>query len=361
LSSAALPRLRIALEASALLPPRTGIGRYTALLARQFARRDDVELHLLINAWLPKYWRAFSALKREFTGPRVRWHMRPLPGRLTRRLDRARGGWRLAPPPDIVHGPNYLLPRLTRGAGVITINDLYFLENMEEIVSHNFRSELPDSVARARSIIAISETTAAKIRFFFPNSGARISVIPLGVEDGFRMPAAAAPPPLPEKFFLSVGTTGTRKNLPFIAPALAAAPGRSWVVIGPAGDDERPLRQACDRAGVALLRLPWLPDEQLNGVYRRAEALLAPSRQEGYFYPAFEASVCGCPVVASDIAIFREAAARHRWSLCPPELAAWRERLAEPERLPRPVPAGILDEAGVAAAHLEVYRAAKAG
>ena len=68
-------KLHVALEASSLLPPRTGIGRYTALLARQFARREDVELHLLINAWLPKYPRALAALRREFTGPRVHWHV----------------------------------------------------------------------------------------------------------------------------------------------------------------------------------------------------------------------------------------------------------------------------------------------
>jgi glycosyltransferase involved in cell wall biosynthesis len=352
--------LRIALEASALLPPRTGVGRYAALLARQFARRDDVELHLLINAWLPKYWRALAGLRREFSGPRVHWHMRPLPGRLTRRLDAARGGWRVKPPPDVVHGPNFLLPRLTAGAGVLTINDLYFLENMEEVVTHNFRSELPDSVARARRVIAISEATAEKIRHFFPTVGARLSVAPLGVDDIFRAPPGEAPPPLPEKFFLSVGTTGRRKNLPFLVPAIAAVKDHAWVVAGPAGDDESRLRVACEKAGVTLVRHSWLSDGQLGAVYRRAAALLVPSLQEGYYYPAYEATVSGCPVVARNLPVFAERAASHHWSLCPPDPAEWALRLAHPEQLPRPDPAGLATEAGVAEAHLAIYRDAMA-
>ncbi len=348
--------LRIALEASALLPPRTGVARYVVMLARQFARDESVELHLLINAWRLKHWRATAALGREFAGPRVRLHLRRLPGRFTRPLDRRLGGWGIAPL-DAVHGPNFLLPSLAGAPpGIITIHDLYFLENMESSVTHTYRSELPDSVARSRAIVVVSDVTAAVVRRFFPGSAGKVTVIPPGVDDSFRQPPpdSARLPQLPEKFYLSVGSTGPRKNFPWLAPRLAAA-RIPWVIVGPPGEDEIPLRAACTAHGVDLIRLPGVDDAQLNGLYRRALALLAPSHQEGYFYPAYEASVCGLPVVASDLEIFRTAARRHQWTLAG-DAESWGRALAAPGSLPRPDAAGIATEFEVAASHLALYR-----
>ena len=352
-------RLRIALEASALLPPRTGVARYVALLVRQFSRRDDVELELLINAWRPKHWRAAAALRREFAAPRTRLHLRRLPGRFTRPLDKRRGGWALSPLPAVAHGPNFLLPTLAGAPpGVITIHDLYFLENMESSVTHNYRSELPDSVARARAIVVISEVTAGVFVRFFPGSADKVVIIPAGVADAFRQPPPPATrlPELPAKFFLSVGSTGARKNLPWLAPVIAASPAPlPWVIVGPPDEDEIPLRSACAANGVPLIRLPAVDDAQLNALYRRAQALLAPSHQEGYFYPAYEASVCGLPVVANDLEIFRAGARRHGWTLAA-DAESWGRALAEPEALPRPIAAGIATESEIAESHLALYR-----
>lgn len=357
---------RLALEASALLPPRTGIGRYAAALVRQFARDPEIELTLLINAWLPKYAAAVREVRREFAGPRVHWRIRWLPGRLTRKLDGWHGGWRMSPRPDLVHGPNFLLPRVAGAPpGIITINDLYFLENMEEEVVHNYRSELPDSVKRARAVVAISETTAAAIRRYFPTSGEKLAVIPLGVAEEFLRAPAGPPPPLPARFVLSVGSTGKRKNLPALASALAGS-GLGWLVAGPAGDDEAPLRAACARAGVALERRAWLSDSELNHAYRHAAALVAPSRQEGHFFPAYEATAAGCPVVASDLPVFRDGAARHGWTLVPVgngagDEPAWRAALAAVETLPKPRASGLVTETECAARHLALYRKIAAG
>jgi alpha-1,3-rhamnosyl/mannosyltransferase len=181
------------------------------------------------------------------------------------------------------------------------------------------------------------------------------------VDDSFRAATGEPPPPLPEKFFLSVGTTGRRKNLPFLAPVIAAAQEHAWIVAGPVGDDEARLRAACERSGVRLVRFDWLSDGQLGAVYRKAAALLVPSLQEGYYYPAYEATVSGCPVVARDLPVFAASAAAHRWSLCPPDPGAWVQRLARPDQLPRPDPAGLATEVEVAQAHLAVYHRAMSG
>lgn len=46
--------------------------------------------------------------------------------------------------------------------------------------------------------------------------------------------------------------------------------------------------------------------EELGALYSQAEALVFPSRFEGFGWPPIEAQACGCPVIASDIPSARE-------------------------------------------------------
>lgn len=52
--------------------------------------------------------------------------------------------------------------------------------------------------------------------------------------------------------------------------------------------------------GDAVTFAGWVSPEELVAKYRRAEALLVPSRYEPFGIVALEAIACGCPVVASD-------------------------------------------------------------
>jgi glycosyltransferase involved in cell wall biosynthesis len=48
--------------------------------------------------------------------------------------------------------------------------------------------------------------------------------------------------------------------------------------------------------------------EELNALYSQSEALVFPSLMEGFGWPVVEAQACGCPVIASDIAVIKEIA-----------------------------------------------------
>ena len=60
--------------------------------------------------------------------------------------------------------------------------------------------------------------------------------------------------------------------------------------------------------GDALLEAVGLSNEQLEGLYSCALALLFPSLEEGFGWPILEAQACGCPVVTTDRAPMNDVA-----------------------------------------------------
>jgi len=51
-----------------------------------------------------------------------------------------------------------------------------------------------------------------------------------------------------------------------------------------------------------------VPHDELVDLYRRASALVFPSRYEGFGQPVLEALACACPVACSDLPPLREVA-----------------------------------------------------
>ena len=57
-----------------------------------------------------------------------------------------------------------------------------------------------------------------------------------------------------------------------------------------------------------MIWLPHAPQDDVATLIQNAGALMQPSVYEGFGLPVLEAMACGCPVVATNIAPFREIA-----------------------------------------------------
>jgi glycosyltransferase involved in cell wall biosynthesis len=102
------------------------------------------------------------------------------------------------------------------------------------------------------------------------------------------------------------------KNQEALVRALTTPPAGDAVLVlpgAPTAYEER-LRALADELGVAarVRFVDWVSDEDLEGLYRLATAVLLPSRLEGFGLPVLEAMARGVPVVCSSTTSLGEVA-----------------------------------------------------
>jgi glycosyltransferase involved in cell wall biosynthesis len=103
---------------------------------------------------------------------------------------------------------------------------------------------------------------------------------------------------------LTVSAKRPHKNLRRLLSALALVdPGRRPVLVLPGypTPHERELRARADELGIAseVRFFGWVPDTQLEDLYRAADAFVFPSLAEGFGLPVLEAMARGIPVATS--------------------------------------------------------------
>lgn len=110
--------------------------------------------------------------------------------------------------------------------------------------------------------------------------------------------------PRPRKTILWVGRPDPYKNLTGLIEAFARARKRNFFPIqlrlaGPRDDRYPEASHAASRFDVQndVSWLGYVPDAQLVREYQNADALVLPSRYEGFGLPIIEAMACGTPVI----------------------------------------------------------------
>jgi glycosyltransferase involved in cell wall biosynthesis len=210
-------------------------------------------------------------------------------------------------PGDLVHATSLAVPPPGRRPLVVTVHDLV-VERAPELLTPRgvafHRRGLDLARREAAAVVVPSAATAADLAGagFVPD---RIHVAAHGIDpvppdpgtgpDGQALQRVGVRGP----FALFVGTVEPRKGIADAVTALGIVrrrhPDLSLVVVGAPGWGEPP---DLDRPGVVVLGP--VGDDVLDACYRRAVALVLPSRYEGFGLPVAEAMGRGCPVVVSD-------------------------------------------------------------
>lgn len=206
-----------------------------------------------------------------------------------------------------------------RGArSVIFVHDLIPLTHPEycrpgEHERHAAR--MRTALAIASGIIVNSQDTLDALRNYAAKAGLACPpaiVAPLGS----CLPALAPRPrPIEEPYFVMLGTIEPRKNhwlllnvwrriverLGAAAPRLLLIGQRGWEC-----ENVVDMLERCDQLRGIVLEQVACADAELVAALHHARALVLPSFAEGYGMPVVEALSLGVPVIASDLAVFRE-------------------------------------------------------
>lgn len=297
--------LRLALDATALLGPRTGVGAVTTEVLRRLAPRAGLDVTAFAVTWRGRG---------ELAGrvpPGVRVASRPLPARparmIWRRVDHPAVEWWTGEV-DVVHGPNAVVPPTRAAARVLTVHDLTAVHHPEMCTPDvlHYPTHIRRAVEAGAWVHTVSAFVGREVVDILDVPPERVVVIPNG-------PSAipTADPAVGRRlaggrpYLLFVGTIEPRKDVPLLIEAfdLVAAdhPDLLLVLAGPDGwgvdDMERALLAAHHRDRVT--RLGWVDDDARAALLAGAEALVYPSRYEGFGLPILEANAARTPVVAT--------------------------------------------------------------
>jgi glycosyltransferase involved in cell wall biosynthesis len=338
--------LRLAFDATEAFRPRPqGMGRYSDELLRAFAKDPRLELSLFCRS-----------VHRPVAERLAVWGSPPCGVFFRRR--------RFGVEADLWHGPANRL--LYRGSlpSVLTLHDVA----PQLGYARDRRRQLAREISRAAAVITPSLHSAGGIREQFGLPEGRIRVIPWAPPSGFgpRPPGEVEEVCRryglrPGRYILHLGSRVSRKNPRAIFGAPRGILGEFDLDLAVSGEpqpDEAELTAPLD-GRVRHLGYP----ENLPALYTGAAALLFPSFEEGYGFPAVEALACGCPVVLARAGALPEVAGDAA-SYCDPssvedvrralrrvlEDAAFAENL---RRLGRAMTRRTWDD--VARDHLELY------
>jgi glycosyltransferase involved in cell wall biosynthesis len=240
---------------------------------------------------------------------------------------------------DVIHAPAYTAPFWSPVPVVLTIHDVSY-ERYPQWYPYRRdwarRAFYRRSAYAASHILTVSRFSATEIAAAYRIPAERMTVTPLGVDDGFapanpdfpgELPAGVTPP-----YLLHVGDLHERRNLAMLVeavlaarPHFAALPALSLVLAGADRGVGDAVCAIAARAGAAdaVVRLGPVSEKRLRTLYRGAIALAYPSLYEGFGLPLVEAMACGTPVIASNTASMPEVLGDAGMLVDPADAQAW--------------------------------------
>ncbi len=284
--------MTLAMDARWLTQPLHGIARYSLNLLRELPLKRGESLWVLYNRadfnpadlgregliWIDCGVPLFSPQE---------------PVAMTRLLHRLQ--------PSLLHVPSYWMPYHSPCPWLMTIHDLIHLQE-NSLKYRLYYAWLRRRLRSAAGILTVSKASAAEIKQW---CGLDSTVTYPGYESAYTSEASASELQtlqhwgVQTPYFFYIGNPKPHKRF-----ELALAASQQLIQ---QGQTHTLVSVGVPESGEAFhLALKNVSESLMPVLYRHAQALLLPSRLEGFGLPGIEALASGCPVLAADIPVFRE-------------------------------------------------------
>ena len=205
---------------------------------------------------------------------------------------------------------------------IVTVYDLiyekfpqYFNKSQEKA----FIKQKKQAIQNADLLICISKAVKQDVIKHYQIPKNKLAVVHLGISPIFKPIKLAKvkqqflkQQKLDKSFFLYVGRRSKYKNFKLLARAFAKIPKNFSVNLVCVGGGNFNSKEILLFQKLKITHkvqvFPSVSDKQLALFYNCAKAIVIPSLDEGFGLPLLEALACRCPVIVSDIPVFREIA-----------------------------------------------------
>ncbi len=219
---------------------------------------------------------------------------------------------------DLFEGFNLPLIKAPAGQTLMTLHDIRGLRpEYGSLERAALRVAIGQSLKASEHVITVSQTMKKEILGFFPQ--ARVSVIYNGLDrklfdriSGSELFEVHRKFELPDQFILAVGHFEGRKNYLHLLKAMRLLRDRGsacpLVIIGNDNGVKKVIDEHVESENLSgyVKILSGLSDLEVRCAYKLSSLFVFPSTYEGFGIPILEAMAASCPMVLSDIPVFRE-------------------------------------------------------
>ncbi|PLX07995.1 MAG: glycosyltransferase family 1 protein [Marinilabiliales bacterium] len=190
---------------------------------------------------------------------------------------------------------------------IVTIHDISFKHNPAWFAwyySLYYRLITPIFAKRSKKIITVSEFSKSEIQKWLKIPDSKFIIIHNVVSDSLLNAKDTENPVKNSKYFLTVSSLDPRKNLRSIFKAFEELKPENTELVLACGKSS--MFNFKDDVNSNIKSIGYVSDDELASLYKNATAFIYLSLYEGFGIPPLEAMSFGCPVILSDIPVFRE-------------------------------------------------------
>jgi glycosyltransferase involved in cell wall biosynthesis len=290
----------------------TGVGRYIRNLISELQKIDTVNSYVIFVKDTKQTSGYITQKNWEVVEANVSWHTISEQVQMPKILAK----YKL----DLVHFPYFSVPIMYPKPYVVTIHDLIIdhfptgKASTKSLQQYHFKrffykQILKSAVGNAKAVIVPSQATEQEVLEHYHISKRKLFV----THEGYEKIKVDSSVTLDERYFLYVGNAYPHKNISKLIDAFEAYKKETQDTVKLYLVGKKDHFYTLLQAYIGSKNLEkyikiksTISDSELVGLYKNAEALLAPSLMEGFGLTPLEAMNNKCLVAVSDIPAFRE-------------------------------------------------------